>query len=611
MTRTTMTLDQLRSELATVDRIGELYLCKSGPFSGGLGIDLLSEPSIDQSAMTVRMPISTQQLDRVNHVVVQAGMRLDEYKDNPVVLFGHGCEGITFPVARSESPNGILSIVTEGETTYATAYHSAKQELSTQIFGLVVDKFLRAASVGITPLVVSKGYTSRSDEVLFIEECVLTEWSYVTVPCNPGAVLSFNNSNLVKEFLSLQRQSASRILNRGTIDGSALMPAIKKSLKSVLTTKASSPGMSTESAPSSSVVVQAIHYALTQAIFDGATAIAPVTDFEVRESVLELLSEARSIRDSLESLYQSNFDEAIVTEEDPLQEETVKSYFATDFMGLMALKAFQKRLETLTSEATKGRLNPAMLKMLSQTAKELSALGAKAEAHKPDTDKIRDEIRSEISGQYKSAVETVVRKFASLVEGNTMSPQMCELGNELLQFQKQLEYPEVVQGNRLLKLLSAFVSIVDDLDGLGVDATEPRTTLSGCLKELDSILLKCSVEDRDPHRKERIKNVRTNVQRQIAINQPCIAERKEIKLFSKMIQVTEDVARLLAIRLADKSVEAEAINDIRSVLKANLTGYRKRLNELCHGPIAIRSSADSLSERCSKLLQSEIVGARC
>ena len=51
---------------------------------------------------------------------------------------------------------------------------------------------------------------------------------------------------ILKEFHSLQCESANRILERGTIDGSVIMPAIKKSLQSVLIVKPSSPGISTQ-----------------------------------------------------------------------------------------------------------------------------------------------------------------------------------------------------------------------------------------------------------------------------------------------------------------------------------------------------------------------------
>lgn len=511
MERTIITLEQLRGDLVTVDRRGELYLCKSGPFTGGLGIDLLSEPAIDQAAMSVRMPISTQQLDRVNHVVSQAGMLLDEYADNPVVLYGHGCEGITLPVAMSESPDGKLAIITEGETTYATAFHSANQKLSTQIFGLVVDKFLRAASIGITPTVVSKGYTSGLDEVLFIDECILTEWSYVTVPCNPGAVLKFKFSEILKEFHSLQCESANRILERGTIDGSVIMPAIKKSLQSVLTVKPTTKGIDfkqpTETKEESKVklklsadeikkmnrkafqtallkmneyddesqalmkasveladdtvpvvpepetkaddaeevsevpeveanqtplgaqVIQSIYAALSQAVDLGTKALGPVEAPDVKESVTALLAQAKEITTALEGIYSGKYEGSLAPAEDePATEEMVKSFLAASIVGRLSLKAYQARLSMLATEAVKGKgkLPPAMVKMLSQTATDIAALAGKAEAFKPDTSKIRDEIKSEIEKSYKSALESVTKKFESVLKGISETPAPIE-----------------------------------------------------------------------------------------------------------------------------------------------------------------------------------------
>jgi hypothetical protein len=76
----------------------------------------------------------------------------------------------------------------------------------------------------------------------------LTEWSYVTVPCNPGAVKRFKSNEILKEFHSLQSETANRIIERGTIDGSKLLPSIIKSLRSVLTIKPSTPGIDSTTA---------------------------------------------------------------------------------------------------------------------------------------------------------------------------------------------------------------------------------------------------------------------------------------------------------------------------------------------------------------------------
>lgn len=246
MERKVLTAEEVNALIPSLPDHGygdSLYLCKAGPLAGQFAIDTISEPAIDEQAMTVRMRISTSQLDRVNHVVNQAGIKTDLYRDNPVVLYGHGLE-ISFPVAQSEDEQGNLTVTTEADGTYAKAYHQARNKLSSQIFDLVVQKFLRSSSIGITPLPnsVSKGYDSNGDEVLFIDEGWLNEWSYCTISINPGARVVTKSHEIIKDLHGLQCDAANRILLSNTLDGSSIHPAIMKSLQATLVRTTSSPG---------------------------------------------------------------------------------------------------------------------------------------------------------------------------------------------------------------------------------------------------------------------------------------------------------------------------------------------------------------------------------
>jgi hypothetical protein len=250
--RTILTLDDMRALIPKMpDREGfssSLYLCKSGPLAGQFAADVLCEPAIDTAAMSVRMRISTPQLDRVNHVVKHGGILTDFYKDNPVVLFGHGMEGIVFPVAMSEDRQGNLTVQTCDDGTYATAFHSKDLKFSSQMFDLVVQKFIRASSIGITPTVCSKGYDSEGSEVLFIDEGQLNEWSYCTIGINPGARIAKSIANY-NEFLDLQCDAANRILTASRLDGTSIHPCIRKSLQAAVITKATTPGIDTVTKP--------------------------------------------------------------------------------------------------------------------------------------------------------------------------------------------------------------------------------------------------------------------------------------------------------------------------------------------------------------------------
>jgi hypothetical protein len=247
MEKKPLTIEQLRKSLREKEGgfSNTLYLCKDGPMSGQMAYDVLTEPAIDIDKMTVRVRISTDQLDRINDVVNQDGGLFDNYRENPVVLYGHGMEGIVFPVALSEDHDGNMTITREEDGLYAVAYHSPRLKFSSQLFDLVLEKFIRASSVGINPTQIGLGFNSYGDEIRFLDEWELNEWSYVSIGCNPGALVS-KRLPKVQEFYDLQCEAANRILGRNRLDGAAIHPLIRKSLQSTLITRASTPGIAPE-----------------------------------------------------------------------------------------------------------------------------------------------------------------------------------------------------------------------------------------------------------------------------------------------------------------------------------------------------------------------------
>ena len=230
----------LRATKSPARMLGDFYLTKND--TSQVGIAISGEAAIDPVNMTAKVPISTEDLDRVNHVVVQGGIKLAYYERNPVVLYNHGESGVTEAIALSKRDNEPLAIEIQDGQTYATSFFNPRIPLSVQYFALVEEKFLRSASVGISPIVVSKGYTNSGEEVLFIEECVLNEWSWVTLPCNPFANVEHKNLSICQELRDLQSETANRILTKGLIEGTRLLPVIEKQLRSVITIKPSTPG---------------------------------------------------------------------------------------------------------------------------------------------------------------------------------------------------------------------------------------------------------------------------------------------------------------------------------------------------------------------------------
>ena len=149
-----------------------------------------------------------------------------------------------------------------------------------------------------------------------------------------------------------------------------------------------------------------------------------------------------------------------------------------------------------------------------------------------------------------------------------------------------------------------------DLDDVGLDTMALRKSAQDSLKNLDAELLKIAVSAGNPARTDRIQSLRKSVQRQMAMNVPCIAERREINVLSKAISGSEAIVKALSIVAERNHLKASDLQEVRGILRTNLSAYRKRLTELVHGPLPIQSHADALSERCNLLLQSELVRGR-
>lgn len=209
--------------------MGELYEVGSL-----VAADVLSKPAVNEKKMTVRMRISTDCIDRERMVILQDGIDLSLYVNNPVVLYGHGEEGIVTPVAMSEDDDGNCTVFRTDDGTYAIAKHQKKDKYSSQIFDAVSVGLLRASSVGVTPKSVTMQYDKQSKKIPVVEACFLNEWSYCAVGVNPEAIIKSNRSSrFSSEILTayaLQCEAVDRILTSNKLDGSEILPEIKRSL---------------------------------------------------------------------------------------------------------------------------------------------------------------------------------------------------------------------------------------------------------------------------------------------------------------------------------------------------------------------------------------------
>lgn len=181
---------------------GRLYKLKADGAS--VGLDVEARPYVDTSAMTATAVISTPTPDRERDIVMPKGVRLDIYRRNPIVLWEHGFEGLTFPIAKSEDLDGNLTVKVGDDGISATAHFTHRLKESEQIFALISEGIVRAASPSVSPIAASREVIDGKS-YFRIEKWDLDEWSWVALPANPEAVAS------VEPILASRRLAGSTI----------------------------------------------------------------------------------------------------------------------------------------------------------------------------------------------------------------------------------------------------------------------------------------------------------------------------------------------------------------------------------------------------------------
>lgn len=134
--------------------------------------------------------LSTPAIDRHGDTVAQTGWKLENYRKNPVVLFGHDQQSP--PVGRA--PNILL----EGDVLVAKGVQFTPKDLNP--FGYMIgemyrQKFMNAVSVGFLPS-KWKENEDRGGLAMDFEEQELLEFSAVPVPANPEALQAAKASGI-------------------------------------------------------------------------------------------------------------------------------------------------------------------------------------------------------------------------------------------------------------------------------------------------------------------------------------------------------------------------------------------------------------------------------
>lgn len=214
-----------------------------------MACDSHEDPIVDDTKMSVTLPISTMGKDRMGDVVMPRGCipHLKNYQRNPRVFFSH--RSSDHPIGSARNPDtGELALSVQDDKIVSTCYFHGETAESDVIFRLVKRKELQAASIGFLPVLAAllkqgedeaPEKTPDGERLISIKPFIplrflewdLTEWSIVPIPANPEAC-----------------ESLTVLLEKGHVEGCRIPQSISKSLEPFkLKAKIWSPGFNPES----------------------------------------------------------------------------------------------------------------------------------------------------------------------------------------------------------------------------------------------------------------------------------------------------------------------------------------------------------------------------
>ncbi|HOT74015.1 MAG TPA: HK97 family phage prohead protease [Anaerohalosphaeraceae bacterium] len=149
-------------------------------------VDCCRASEINSDERTVIADISTDSIDRYKTILNPAGVRLENYVKNPVVLWSHNV---------SEPPIGKALWVKVMPKSVRAKIRFAKTDFADEIWNLYREGFLNAFSVGFLPI---RSHKPTLDEIkqnpeleevkVVYDEWELLEFSPVCVPANPDSL---------------------------------------------------------------------------------------------------------------------------------------------------------------------------------------------------------------------------------------------------------------------------------------------------------------------------------------------------------------------------------------------------------------------------------------
>lgn len=154
--------------------------------------------SIDEEKRQATFIISTDEIDRMYEIVEQS-WQLDNYKKNPIVLFGHDPSKPGYVVGRAieirAEKDGDKNI-TLGTVQFA---EEGTSDDADTVWKLVKQDILRTVSVGFIPHTFKSVKNEDGSETDVLADNELLEFSIVPIPANPSAVALAMNDGSIEE----------------------------------------------------------------------------------------------------------------------------------------------------------------------------------------------------------------------------------------------------------------------------------------------------------------------------------------------------------------------------------------------------------------------------
>lgn len=149
----------------------------------------------------VEFIVSTDSWDSHGERIKVDGININEFKKNPVVLWGH--DGFNLPIAKA------TKVWKDGNKLMARAKFYLKDEFARKVYDYIVDGFLNAVSIGGT-------VDEWGSDGLTITKMTMKEFSVVSVPANPDAIATAKslNGNQKAELRALANAYARKMLEK-------------------------------------------------------------------------------------------------------------------------------------------------------------------------------------------------------------------------------------------------------------------------------------------------------------------------------------------------------------------------------------------------------------